>query len=53
MARLTPQERMRLAQRLRKLSNQPGLPMKHRKEARRHAANLAAINLSEAKRKGA
>ncbi len=49
--RMTPQERIRKAQELRRRANsQPGLPMKLRKELRRVAINLVACNMLEAKR---
>ncbi len=50
--RLTPQERMRLAQHLRKAANsQNGLTAKQKSEARRHAANLVKINEIEARKR--
>jgi len=50
--RMTPQERIRSAKNLyRRANSQPGLTQSQRKEARRHASNLMAINLMEAKRK--
>jgi len=49
--RLTPQQRIRLAQSLRRQANQSGVPVKKKLEKRRHAANLMALNMFEAKQK--
>jgi hypothetical protein len=51
IGRLTPQQRIRLAQSLRRQANQPGVPVKKKMEKRRHASNLMALNLAEAKLK--
>jgi hypothetical protein len=51
IGRLTPQQRIRLAQSLRRQANKPGVPVKKKLEKRRHAANLMQINLIEAKSK--
>jgi hypothetical protein len=48
---MSPQERIRAAQDLRKRANsQPGLPQKLRQEARRAAHSLVKLNALEAKR---
>jgi uncharacterized membrane protein len=50
--RLSPQERIRLAQSLRKRANtQPNLTQGQRKEARRLASNLVALNMLQPKQK--
>jgi hypothetical protein len=49
--RLTLQERVRLAQSLRRQANKPGVPVKKKLEKRRCAANLMQINLIEAREK--
>jgi hypothetical protein len=50
LGKLTPQQRIRLAQDLRRRANgQPGLTAKQRQELRRHAFNLMQLNLVQAK----
>ena len=51
IGKLTPQERMRLAQHCNKRAKDPNLSPKQRSEARGHAWNLVQINMAEAKRK--
>jgi hypothetical protein len=51
--RLTAEERVRLAQSLRRQAQKPGLKVRQRQEKRRHAANLMQLNLIEAERKKA
>jgi hypothetical protein len=46
--RLTPQQRIRLAQSLRRQANQPGIPVRKKLNKRRHASNLMQLNLIEA-----
>jgi hypothetical protein len=49
---MTPQQRVRAAQDLRKRANsEPGLKIKQRQNLRRIAHNLMAINAYEAKQK--
>jgi hypothetical protein len=47
--RLTPQQRVRLAQSLRRQANKLGVPVRKKLEKRRHASNLMQINLIEAR----
>jgi uncharacterized membrane protein len=49
--RLTPQERVILAKQLNKKAKNQKFTPQQRKEARRHASNMLALNLMEAKRK--
>jgi hypothetical protein len=49
--RLTAQQRVRLAQELRKQANQPGLSQKQRQDRRRASSNLMKINEYEARKK--
>ena len=50
--RMTPQERIQAAQRLRKRANgEPGLKIAKLQDLRRIASNLMALNLWEAKQK--
>jgi hypothetical protein len=51
LGKLTPQQRIRLAQSLRRQANQSGVPVKKKLEKRRHASNLMALNMYEAKQK--
>jgi hypothetical protein len=46
---LSPQQRIRLAQSLRRQANQPGVPVRKKLEKRRLASNLMALNLIEAR----
>ena len=47
---LTPRQRIRLAQELRRRANsQPNLKVRQRNELRRHASNLVKLNSLEAK----
>lgn len=47
-ARLTPQQRVRLAQSLRRQANKPGVPVKKKLEKLRHMSNLVQLNQIEA-----
>jgi hypothetical protein len=46
---LTPQQRIRLAQSLRRQANQPGVPVRKKLEKLRHMSNLMQLNLIEAR----
>jgi hypothetical protein len=48
--RLTPEERIRLAQEARRLADRPGIPSKLKQGLRRSMYNLMQINMVEAKR---
>jgi hypothetical protein len=46
---LTPQQRIRLAQSLRRQANKPGVPVREKLNKRRLASNLMQLNLIEAR----
>jgi hypothetical protein len=50
LGKLNPQERIRLAQSLRKQSNAPGLSVKQQQVKRQHASDLVKFNEIEARR---
>jgi len=52
IGRLTPQERIRIAQSLRRQANNSGLSPEQRREKRRHAFKLMKLNEFEAKHNG-